>query len=509
MKLKDILPLENEKFYGDAGTEILDVFYDSRKVTNGSLFFALPGHRTDGKKYISEAVKKGAVAVVSDSYDKNLEAAQIIVADVFHFMSLFCAKFFDYPDKELSVIGITGTNGKTTITYMIESILANLGISCGVMGTVSYRYAGKSIEAPNTTPQALDIYKMMREMADAGIKYLAMEVSSHALSLGRVFGIDFDIAVWTNLTQDHLDFHKTMENYFRAKSELFTGMGRGTKKNAKFAIINADDEYGVKLSKLPMNAVVKSYSINPETKADFLADNILISGSGSKFDISFNGMTQSVGIKHMGLHNVHNALASFAAVVCLGEPFEKTASALSNSKQAPGRLERVDTKNLGFEVAVDYAHTEDALKNVLSTIGNLKPRRIITVFGAGGDRDRAKRPLMGKTASEMSDFIFITSDNPRFEDPNQIILDVEVGVKKIGKKNYKVVADREEAIKEAVLMADKGDIVLLAGKGHETYQIIGAEKIHFNDAEIAQKYIDFRERQKDVAKQSGQKEFNF
>ncbi|AKL97675.1 UDP-N-acetylmuramoyl-L-alanyl-D-glutamate--2,6-diaminopimelate ligase [Endomicrobium proavitum] len=509
MKLKDILPLNNEKFYGDGETEISGVSYDSRKVKKGFLFFALPGHQTDGKKYIRDAIANGAVVIVSDAYDKDIKVAQIESGDVFGFMSLFCAKFFNYPDRELTILGITGTNGKTTVTYMIESILANLGVSCGVIGTVNYRYGGKVIEASNTTPQSLDVYKMMREMSDGGVKHLAMEVSSHALSLGRVGGIDFDTAVFTNLTQDHLDFHKTMENYFQAKASLFKSLGVGKKNNTKFAIINVDDDYGIRLSKMSLNAEIKSYSAAAENKSDFHAENIFISASGSKFDALYNGQTQNISIKHIGLHNVHNALASLAAVVCLGYSFDKTAAALSASTQAPGRLERVDTKNLGFEVAVDYAHTEDALKNVLAAIKNLNPQRIITVFGAGGDRDRTKRPLMGKTATEMSDFVFVTSDNPRTEDPEKIILDIEVGIKKAGKKNYKVVVDREQAIKEAVVMAEKGDVVLIAGKGHETYQIIGTQKTHFNDAEIALKYIIVKEKQRLQARQLGQKEFGF
>lgn len=509
MKLSSIIPLRNEICLGSKDIEISSVSYDSRNIQNGGVFFALSGHTTDGRKYIPQALESGASVIVTDKEIKGINAVQIIVDDVASYMALFCAKFFNHPDRELKIIGVTGTNGKTTITYMIESILAHLGIGCAVFGTVSYRYAGKIIAAPNTTPQSLDVYKMMREAANAGVKYLAMEVSSHALSLGRVAGIDFDIAVWTNLTQDHLDFHKTMDAYFAAKASLFTGLGAGPKKNEKFAIINADDEYGVKLSKMPLKAQVKTYSAKENFNADFQAKNINIDGSGSKFDVFYGGQTGRVDIKHIGLHNVHNALAALGAVVCAGVSFEQAVSGINNSAQAPGRLERVNSKNLGFEVVVDYAHTDDALKNVLQALKALNPSRIITVFGAGGDRDRTKRPLMGKTAVEMSDFVFITSDNPRTEEPKQILLDIEVGIKRSGKNNYKVVCDRDTAIKEAVISAQSGDIVLVAGKGHENYQIVGSEKFHFNDCETAEKYINERLSLKNSKKEKGQKEFSF
>ncbi|MDR1196074.1 MAG: UDP-N-acetylmuramoyl-L-alanyl-D-glutamate--2,6-diaminopimelate ligase [Endomicrobium sp.] len=511
MKIKEILHIHNLQFTGNEETEISGVSYDTRTLKKGDAFFALPGHQTDGKRFIREAVEKGASVIVSQEKDDGIILPQITVKDIFSFMSEFCAKFYNYPDREMTVIGITGTNGKTTITYMIESILAHLGIQCGVIGTVNYRYAGKVFDAPNTTPQSADIFTMMREMADCGIKYLVMEVSSHALALGRVSGIDFDIAVFTNLTGDHLDFHKDIENYFSAKSLLFSGLGKGAKSNAKYAIINADDKYGKKLLKTDINAEKKSYGAKAKSGVNFLAENITVSIGGSKFDVIADGIVKRVEIKHIGLHNVYNALASLAVCVCCGADFEKAVEGLSNSAQAPGRLERVDAEKFGFEIAVDYAHTDDALKNVLSALNGLKPKRIITLFGCGGDRDRTKRPLMGKTAVEMSDFVFVTSDNPRTEDPSQIILDIEVGIKRIGKKNYKVVIDREQAIKEAVMMAQKGDIVLLAGKGHETYQIIGTQKRHFNDIEFAKKYLDYKDKQKILSKpkQTQQKEFDF
>jgi len=494
---------------GDEDTEVSGVSYDSRKIGKDYAFFALPGHNTDGRKYIVEAITNGASVIITDSkYDTN-DAVQVVVKDIFRFMSLFGAKFYNYPDRELNIVGITGTNGKTTVTYMIESILANSGIECGVIGTINYRYKGKVIEADNTTPQSLDIYRIMRDISDRGIKYLVMEVSSHALGLGRVYGVEFDVAVFTNLTREHLDFHKNMDRYFKAKSALFEELGTGKKSNKKYAIINVDDEYGGKLLKSAISAEIKLYSVIEKTVADFKAGSIEITNKGVVFNLDFCNERAKIRIKYIGLHNIYNALAALAAVVCSGISFEKAVEGLNNSRQTPGRLEKVNTIGLGFEIVVDYAHTSDALENVLRALKEIKPKRIITVFGCGGDRDRAKRPLMGKTAVEMSDFVFVTSDNPRTEDPYQVILDIEVGIRRAGKKNYKVVVDRETAIKEAVMMGDKGDIVLLAGKGHETYQVTSIGKVHFNDVEIAEKYIDLKLKQKIAAKQTEQREFIF
>ena len=510
MQLKDILSDDMKVLVSvSLNVEILGISYDSRTVQNGYAFFALPGHNTDGGKYINEAIKKGASVIVSHSKVETCQITLIIAEDIFRFMSIFSAKFYNYPDRELNIIGVTGTNGKTTVTYMIDSIFAHAGIDCGVMGTINYRYKDKVIEAPNTTPQAPDIYRIMREMLNAGVKHIVMEVSSHALSLGRVYGIDFDIAVFTNLSQDHLDFHKTMDSYFEAKSALFRSLGTGTKKNIKFAIINIDDKYGKKLADMGLNAEKKFYSMSDKIEADFKAQNIDISSSGSKFDLLYAGKTAKINIKYFGLHNVYNALAALAATICSGIEFHKVIEGLNNARQVPGRLERVETGHLGFEVLVDYAHTEDALKNVLQAVKKIKHKRIITVFGCGGARDRTKRPLMGKVAVEMSDFVFVTSDNPRTEDPNVIVLDIESGIKRVYRTNYKVVVEREEAIKEAVMMADKGDIVLLAGKGHETYQIIGLDKIHFSDIETAVKYIALKNQKENISNEPEQEEFSF
>ncbi|MDR1523325.1 MAG: UDP-N-acetylmuramoyl-L-alanyl-D-glutamate--2,6-diaminopimelate ligase [Endomicrobium sp.] len=509
MNLKKFLPVLDGMLFGKEDVDILGVSYNSKEVKSGFAFFALSGQNTNGSKYINDAVSNGAAVIIRTEKQENCPVTQIIVKDILKFMAVFCARFYDYPDRKLNVIGITGTNGKTTISYMIESIFNYSNIDCAVMGTINYRYKGNIIKAPNTTPQSLDIYKFMRSVVDSGVKNIAMEVSSHALSLYRVYGIDFDIAIFTNLTQDHLDFHKNMDEYFNAKSVLFKNLGNNDDKNKKYAILNFDDKYGKKLAKLVANAQVKFYSTVKNTNSDFTALNISIENNGTSFDLIFDGLKEKVNIKHIGLHNVYNALASFGAAICSGISFKAVIEGINNSAQAPGRLERVDIGGLEFDVVVDYAHTSDALENVLSAIKKLKPKRIITVFGCGGDRDRTKRPIMGKIAVEMSDFVFVTSDNPRTENPNEIVLDIEVGIKKSYKDNYKVVVARQEAIKEAVFMAGKGDIVLLAGKGHEVYQIVGTQKIHFSDVEMAKKYIVLKKQKENVQSESVQKEFSF
>jgi UDP-N-acetylmuramoyl-L-alanyl-D-glutamate--2,6-diaminopimelate ligase len=480
------------------------VSYDSRRVQKGDVFFALNGRSSDGELFINDAFAKGA-AVAAVAKEQNLQVPQIICANLPELMAKLSRHVYGYPDENLTVIGITGTNGKTTITYLIEEILKFNNIPSGVIGTINYRYAGKIIDAPNTTPQSADIFKMMGEMVNSGIKHVVMEVSSHALELARTQGIEFDIAIFTNLTQDHLDFHGTLENYFLAKSKLFTGLGKSSKKGQKYAIINVDDLWGVKLSKINVNAKVVTYGV--KAQADYKADEVLAASEGTSFTLKTASESLPVSMRQIGVHNVYNALAAAACANVCGVPLAKCIQALKGAEGAPGRLEKVDTLGLGFEVLVDYAHTEDALKNVLSALKKLKPKRIITLFGTGGDRDRTKRPLMGAAAVSLSDFVFVTSDNPRTETPSEIILDIEAGIKRLGKNNYKVVVDRAEAIKQAVEMAGKGDIILLAGKGHETYQIIGTEKVYFNDAQKASEYIkQVKESSKPI---EYQKEFDF
>ncbi|MDR3281420.1 MAG: UDP-N-acetylmuramoyl-L-alanyl-D-glutamate--2,6-diaminopimelate ligase [Endomicrobium sp.] len=510
MILEELLFDENVAVFGNKGVEVLGVSYDSRTIKKNFAFIAIHGHNTDGVKYIDEAIEKGASVIITDSKcSVDNITTHVVVEDVFRFMSIFSAKFYNYPDRELTIVGVTGTNGKTTITYMAESIFSNFDVDCGVVGTINCRYKGKVIELTNTTPQSLDIYRIMRHMVDDGVKYLLMEVSSHALELGRVYGIEFDIAVFTNLTREHLDFHKNIESYFEAKSILFKGLGVGKKKNKKYAIINADDKFGKKLLKMSIGAEVKTYSTLEKKSVDFKAENIELTSNGSEFDLFFGSILKRISINHIGIYNIYNALAAIAVAIYSGVIFAKVAEGLNESKQIPGRLERVDAKELGFKVFVDYAHTVNALTNVMQALKMVATKRIITVFGCGGDRDRTKRPLMGMKSVVMSDFVFLTSDNPRTENPNQIVLDIEVGIKKTNKNNYKVILDREIAVKEAITMAEKGDIVLIAGKGHEKYQVVGSKKVSFSDVKIAKKYLVSREKRKTISKKNCQKEFIF
>ena len=483
MILKQLFSEVQAEIIGDDSIDIKGLSYDSRNVSDGYLFFALDGTHTSGKNFVSQAILNGALCIVSNKKIDNIDCTNIIVADISKVMSEISAKFYDYPDKKMTIIGVTGTNGKTSITYMTESIFKSLNIDIGVIGTINYRYADKIIEAPNTTPQSLDLYKMIFDMVKSNIKYLVMEVSSHSLVLGRVNGIEFDIVAFTNLTQDHLDFHKDMQSYFEAKKMLFSSLKSNVKNNKKFAIINSDDIYGKKLLESEICAEKISYSINDNTSKCRACD-VVLNKDNSSFNLKSIFGNAIISIKHIGLHNIYNVLSVLSICILAGLKFTDVVSNIKNISGAPGRLERVNSQ-ADFTIIVDYAHTHDALQNVLSSIQNLQPSKIITVFGCGGNRDKTKRPLMAQTACKMSDFVFITSDNPRDEKPELIAEDVENGAKSINKNNYKVIIDRKQAIEEAIKMAKKDDIVLIAGKGHETYQIIGENKIHFDDREVA------------------------
>lgn len=487
MLLKDLISGIENQIIGNSEIDIMGLSYDSRNISDAYMFFALNGVHTNGAKFAQQAVLKGAKCIVSDKKIDGLSCTNIIVPDVNEAMAKISGKFYNYPDKKMTIIGVTGTNGKTSITYMTESLFKSLGIEIGVIGTINYRYADKKIDAPNTTPQSLDLYKIMNDMLAHNIKHLIMEVSSHSLVLGRVKGIEFDIAVWTNLTPDHLDFHKDMNTYFEAKSLLFSSLQNNTKQNKKYEIINIDDDYGKKLFEKYLKVQKISYSVKDKT-AQINASDIQLNNDSSSFQLTSVFGNKNIKIQHIGLHNVYNILAVFAICMASGFRFDDIINKLENTLPAPGRFEKIISKT-GFTVIVDYAHTNDALQNVLSAIKNLNHNKIITVFGCGGNRDKTKRPLMAQTACSMSDFVFITSDNPREEDPVIILKEIESGAKKINKTNYKVIIDRKKAIEEAIKSAGKNDIVLLAGKGHENYQIIGTTKFHFDDKEEVLKLI--------------------
>lgn len=484
-KLNELLKGIDAKVYPALEIEITGIAYNSRKVEAGNIFVALKGLKDDGKNYIQEAKEKGAVAIVTEEkIDSPLPL--ILVSDCRLALAQLAINFYRHPSEELLLIGVTGTNGKTTVTYLIESILNSAGEKTALLGTINYRIGKEIFSSGLTTPESVDLQRIFAEIRNKNIKNVIMEVSSHALSQKRIYGCNFDIAIYTNLSLEHLDFHQTMENYFLAKTKLFTEMSSEIKKNfPKFAIINLDCPWGEKIIDLVKTPVI-TYSI--KKKSDFRANEIKLEEKGSSFILTTSQGKYSVSLPLFGKYNISNALAALAATNALGIDLEKVISTLPEVTSIPGRLERID---LGqpFTVVVDYAHTPDALKNVLVTLGELKKGRIITVFGCGGDRDRSKRPLMGEIAAQLSDKVIITTDNPRSEKPEEIALDIEVGIRRIGKDNYQVIPDRKEAIKEALFSAEADDLVLIAGKGHENYQIFADHTIHFSDREIVAEFL--------------------
>ena len=445
---------------------------NSRRVKKNSIFVAIRGAKEDGSKFINEAVERGAKFVVCDSKAKvnRLKSAAFIkVKDTRLALAELAVRFYRNPSRKVKVIGITGTNGKTTITYLLEAILKEAKISSGVIGTINYRFKNKVILAKNTTPGPLELQSILARMEKEKIKYAVMEVSSHALDQERVSQVRFHSAVFTNLTQDHLDYHKTLEGYFKAKLKLFKTLGPGA-----FAVINNDDKYAARIKKITRAKII-TYGIDDQ--ADIAAGNIKFDVKHTEFDLLFCGRKIKFRINLIGRHNVYNALAGIAWALKAGIGLKAIKSALEKFAFVPGRLEQIHSKK-GFCVFVDYAHTDDALKNVLTALRQLSPGKIITLFGCGGERDRLKRPKMGRVASVLSDFAVITSDNPRSEDPAAIIRDIRKGIKN---NNYCVIPDRKKAIRKSLSLAGRGDIVLLAGKGHENYQVLKNRTICFDD----------------------------
>lgn len=483
MKLADLLKNVPHQLFFPANPEITGISYDSRNVQPGHIFCALPGQHREGSDFIPQALSQGAAAILSSRKIQN-PCPLIISRDPARTMALLSAVFYGEPSEHLRVIGVTGTNGKTTITYMIEKILQTTHKSCGVLGTINYRWAGRAWPAPRTTPLAPDLQALLRQMAEEGATYAVMEASSHALALKRVDGTNFRIGIFSNLTQDHLDFHKTMEEYFQAKARLFELMlERGDPKN-KTSVINRDDPWGRRLLKLsPPN--VLTYGL--KAPAAVRATSIRLGMSGTDFKLHYKGESWPVRLSLLGRHNVYNALAALACAIPLNINPSTAIAGIQSLTGVPGRLEKVS--NDKFTVLVDYAHTEDALRRALETVQTLKPKKIIVVFGCGGDRDRGKRPAMGETAARLADQIVLTSDNPRSENPDKIILDIEVGVRKLKTNGYDIVPDREEAIQRAIRSARSGDVVLIAGKGHETTQVYADRTIPFDDRTVARRVL--------------------
>ena len=481
MILSEVLKgVEEISIKGNSEVDIPDITYDSRKVKNGDMFVAIIGFKTDGHSYIESAIQNGAKVIVMQEghFDVGMIPEEITVVlskDTRTLLPRIACNFYRNPTREFKVIGVTGTKGKTTTTYMIKSILEQAGKKVGLIGTIANYLGDRCVDAERTTPESLDLQKMFREMADNKVDVAVMEVSSHSLALDRVWGVDFDLGIFTNLTQDHMDFHKTFDNYLESKAKLFTMCKEG--------FVNCDDMYARKLMNLA-TCQVTTYGIdnNPFVSAR----DIIITNSYSDFKMPFNKVITRIKVAIPGRFTVYNALAAICVCIRLGCSVEDVLLGLENVK-VPGRSEVVPTTR-NFTVIIDYAHTPDSLENILRASKVYTKGKVICVFGCGGDRDTAKRPMMGEIAGKLAGYTVITSDNPRTEKPEDIISQIEEGIKKTSGK-YKVVVDRKKAIEHALRKAEKGDLILIAGKGHETYQEINGEKHHFDDREVVGEII--------------------
>lgn len=450
-----------------------DLEFDSRKIKQGDVFIALEGSIVDGHTFISKAIENGAKTILVEKDVDKVEGINYFLVDgLREKMGIIASNFYGYPQNQLKIVGVTGTNGKTTTTYILESILGEKNVAR--IGTVEYKIGDEIIPAPNTTPSSLEIIKICKKALEKNIKYLIMEVSSHGLDIGRVNMLRFEVGIFTNLTLDHLDYHKTMENYYLAKRKLFDLV-----KDKKNSIINIDDEYGKKYLEYT-NGI--SYGIG---QGDIQGEIKQITREGQEVTIKIFEKEYKINLRLLGRYNLSNLLGAIGAVKTLGLSDEEIISKIPLIHGAPGRFEPVKIDR-DFTVIVDYAHTGDALENILKSINEFKTNRVITVFGCGGDRDKTKRPIMGGIAEKYSDIVIVTSDNPRTEDPEEIIKDIVVG---LTKENHIIEIHREKAIEKAISLAEKNDIILIAGKGHENYQVIGRERIHFDDKEEVIKAI--------------------
>jgi UDP-N-acetylmuramoyl-L-alanyl-D-glutamate--2,6-diaminopimelate ligase len=467
--------------------EATGVAYDSRQARAGSVFVALRGLKADGTSFVPQAIANGAAAIVAErAPDAPPPVPWVAVRDARVALAFLAAEFHGHPSRRMMVVGITGTNGKTTTSYLLSAIFEAAGVRCGLMGTVAYRIGNRQVAATRTTPEAPDVQAMLRQMAEEGCGACAMEVSSHALALRRVDGTRFAAGVFTNLTRDHLDFHSDMEEYFGAKRRLFEMLPEGAP-----AVVNLDDPRGPSLAESVSRPV--TYAI--ARAADVAPGPLSFSLTGLRFEVHVPGGTVRVRSRLVGRPNVYNILAATATATALRIPLESIERGLEQLEGVPGRFELASTPDDDITVVVDYAHTDDALRNLLETARPLAARRLLTVFGAGGDRDRTKRPLMGMVAARLSDVVVITSDNPRSEDPLRIIEEVRRGAQpelRAGDTELVAIADRREAIHDAVRRAQPGDVVLVAGKGHEKYQEIGGRVLPFDDVAVAREALAAR-----------------
>ncbi len=468
-----------------AGEPVTGISYDSRETEPGHVFFALRGELADGNAFVPQALANGAVAIVSDgSPEVPGDRVCIQVTDGRLALASLAAAFHGFPSLDLKTVGVTGTNGKTTTGFLLHHLCKSAWQRCGLIGTVHYDTGGDILAASHTTPESVDLQGLLRTMADQACRGAVMEVSSHGLSQGRVEGIEFDAAIFTNLTQDHLDYHGDMESYFEAKGLLFAGLARQETKTSPVAVVNLDDLYGKRvLANLPESVRTLTYGMG--ASAEFRASDARSDRNGTTYQLEARGKSYLVRLPLIGRFNVYNSLAALAGAAALRMNIREAVHHLADAPQVPGRLENVSSRQ-AFRVFVDYAHTDDALTNAARTLRDLSPRRLIIVFGCGGDRDKTKRPLMGRAAEEAGDLCFVTSDNPRGEEPGAIINDIVAGFRS---DRHEVFEDRREAIAEAVMEARPGDIILIAGKGHETGQTFAGETIPFDDREVARQCL--------------------
>ena len=491
MQLKTLVSsISVRQVIGPLDRNVESIAYDSRRVQRNGLFVALRGEKNDGHAFIGQAIEKGASAIVAEREEYPAAAGRatcLVVENSREALADLAGTFYGFPGRKLRMAAVTGTNGKTTTSFLIKHICENAGLRCGLIGTVRYEIGERVLPATRTTPESLDLQELLAQIANAGCKAAAMEVSSHALAQDRIRGLEWDVAVFTNLTQDHLDFHGTMDNYFAAKAKLFHHLAEQKKKRKPVAVINIDDRYGERLAgEINKKLTVVTYGIG--VHADFRASNYRMEFGGTSFQLDARGKSYLVRVPLIGRFNVANSLAALAGANALGLNLREAILSLSKTSQVPGRLQAVPAKRQ-FQVFVDYAHTPDALANVLKTLRELDPRRLIVVFGCGGDRDRQKRPLMANVVEQTADHAIITSDNPRKEDPQKIVDEVEKGFRS---SNYEKIVDRTEAISRAIMLAEPRDIVLIAGKGHENYQEFADHTVPFDDIQVARRALENR-----------------
>ena len=489
MELKELIKsIAVEKTFGKMDVSIRKAHFDSRQVGKGDVFVAMRGENVDGHKFIAKAIEQGAAGIIAEQAPAtvNLEIGWVQTADSRAALGPIAAKLEGDPSLDLKVCGITGTNGKTTTTFLIQHLLNAAQRPCGVIGTVSYGTGEAKVEANRTTPEGSEIQRLLAEMRESGCRAGVMEVSSIGLVMHRVAGVQFDVGVFTNLSQDHLDFHKTMENYYQAKKSFVTLLENQASDKKPVMVVNLDDSAGERMTKNSYD-YVNFVTYGMGARSDFRASNIKTDLTGTTFQLDAKGRQFMVRMPLIGRFNISNALAALTAVTNMGLNLREAVQNLADAPQVPGRLESVDSK-MPFRVFVDYAHTPDALEKACATLQELNPNRLVTVFGCGGDRDRSKRALMAKAASVHSDAVVITSDNPRTEDPQQILRDTEEGLQP-GTQSA-TIEDRKEAIRQAIFDAKPRDIVLIAGKGHETYQEFADGKIDFDDRLVAQHAIN-------------------